>query len=122
MAGAKPASARTISEDDPRHPNQRYAKFEEIVTGAINGCSMENGSNTPDFLLGKFLTDVLRSMDAVMTARAKWYGGDITYWKGRLEAEGAHTEAANAEIERLLERLARNEEDRISRSNCNNGT
>lgn len=40
----------------------------------INKHSMENGSNTPDFILAQYLTNCLRVWNAAMTAREKWYG------------------------------------------------
>lgn len=90
-----------ISTDDPAHPRRRYARFQEIITGAINGCSMENGSDTPDFLLARFLTEQLEAFDRLMRARDEWYGGSHREFKAQLEAEGAHTAAGQAEIERL---------------------
>lgn len=47
----------------------------EIET-AINKCSAENGSNTPDFILANFLMGCLAAFDAAANARTKWYGYD----------------------------------------------
>lgn len=45
----------------------------EIET-AINKCSAENESNTPDFILAEFLTDCLAAFDKAAIAKAKWEG------------------------------------------------
>lgn len=44
------------------------------VEVAINECSAENGSNTPDFILAEFLTDCLTAWDKASMARERWYG------------------------------------------------
>lgn len=46
----------------------------ELFTRAINGASGENASNTPDFILGGFLRDVLEAADKVINDRDRWYG------------------------------------------------
>lgn len=43
----------------------------------INKHSMENGSDTPDFLLAEYLTDCLKAYDNTMQKREKWYGREI---------------------------------------------
>lgn len=48
--------------------------FRNQVEKAINCHSMENGSNTPDFILAEYLTDCLAAFDKASTAREKWYG------------------------------------------------
>lgn len=49
-------------------------EFSNRLREAINCCSKENGSNTPDFILVGFLTEVLDCWDRAVTAREKWYG------------------------------------------------
>jgi len=44
------------------------------IERAINCCSAENGSDTPDFILAEYLTDCLTAYDKAVTAREKWYG------------------------------------------------
>ena len=51
-----------------------YSDFRAEIESAINRQSMENGSNTPDFILAQFLTDCLCAFDAALTARTEWYG------------------------------------------------
>jgi hypothetical protein len=41
---------------------------------AINQCSMENGSDTPDFILAEYLMDCLLAFDYAMQRRKDWYG------------------------------------------------
>ena len=42
--------------------------------GAVNRLSMENGSNTPDWIIGDFIAAVLTAFDSAVNAREKWYG------------------------------------------------
>jgi hypothetical protein len=39
----------------------------------INSNSMENGSNTPDFILAAFLHQCLEAFDAATVERERWY-------------------------------------------------
>lgn len=94
-----------ISESDPAHPNQRYTRFRDQLEGLINEHSMENCSDTPDFMLAELLTDTLMSFDRLMQRRDGWYGGSHRQLKAQLEAEGAHTAAANAQIDTLERQL-----------------
>ena len=43
--------------------------FRQELTKAINRCSMENGSNTPDFILAKYLMDCLNAYDNAVSRR-----------------------------------------------------
>jgi len=49
-------------------------EFEKKLAALINECSMENGSNTPDFLLAKYLVGCLVNYNAAIMARESWYG------------------------------------------------
>lgn len=51
-------------------------KFRDELEGLINANSMENGSNTPDFILADYLTKCLETFDSTINAREKWYGRD----------------------------------------------
>ena len=44
------------------------------ISSAINCHSAENGSNTPDFILGEFLITVLEAWDTACKRRDEWYG------------------------------------------------
>lgn len=58
-------------DDEPETPRPG---FRDAIETVINSYSMENGSNTPDFLLAEYLTDCLAAFDKAVTAREKWYG------------------------------------------------
>lgn len=49
-------------------------EFRKELEALLNSHSMENGSDTPDFLLADFLTRCLQAWDATVTARENWYG------------------------------------------------
>lgn len=62
-----------------KHPMEKYkmnTKFQEELRELINRNSMENGSNTPDFILSEFLNGCLKCFDDSTTKRSKWYGND----------------------------------------------
>lgn len=48
--------------------------FRNQIENAINRHSMENGSNTPDFILAEYLTDCLDAFDKAVASREAWYG------------------------------------------------
>lgn len=49
-------------------------RLRKEIEHAINRCSAENGSNTPDFILAEFLTDCLAAFDKTCNERERWYG------------------------------------------------
>lgn len=52
-------------------------EFGRELEALINRCSMENGSNTPDFILAEYLIGCLQSYDRAVRARDKWYGKEL---------------------------------------------
>ena len=48
--------------------------FRQELETLINRYSLENGSNTPDFILADYLMECLQNFDKTMGARSKWYG------------------------------------------------
>jgi len=54
------------------------SKFENELRALINRQSKENGSNTPDFILAKFLNECLSAFDKAVNERHKWYRPDLT--------------------------------------------
>lgn len=60
---------QTQSEQLPDRPD-----FITELTGLINKYSLENHSNTPDFILSKYLQRCLGVWTECVTHRDKWYG------------------------------------------------
>lgn len=52
----------------------RLTEFRLEIERTINRYSMENESNTPDWILAVFLCRALESFDEAINARDKWYG------------------------------------------------
>ena len=48
--------------------------FEKDLEGLLNRHSRENESNTPDFVLARYLVGCLHAWNAGLTAREEWYG------------------------------------------------
>ena len=62
------------TEDSPEEKPERYSKFQKELESLINRYSMENHSDTPDFILAQFLTEQLKVFDQIVARRDKWYG------------------------------------------------
>jgi hypothetical protein len=50
------------------------ASFREELEVLINQHCMENGSDTPDFILAHYLSDCLEAFDKAVLWRENWYG------------------------------------------------
>lgn len=48
--------------------------LERAIADLLNGFSMENESDTPDFILASYLRDCLRTFARAVRLREKWYG------------------------------------------------
>ena len=62
----------------------------EAITQAINRFSAENGSDTPDFILGKYLSACLDAWNSATKERDRWYGHK-TLTSGITSPEGIPT-------------------------------
>lgn len=51
-------------------------EFRAEIERVVNRYSMENGSNTPDFILAEYLTACLAAFDVAVQQRETWYGRD----------------------------------------------
>jgi len=51
----------------------RSEKFRKELEKLINSLSIENGSNTPDFILAEYLSDSLDAFDKAVVERTAWY-------------------------------------------------
>ena len=49
------------------------SEFRQKLEELINSASMENNSDTPDFILATFLSDSLRSFDEAVAARDRFF-------------------------------------------------
>lgn len=80
-SGDVPGSLFAVaSRDETREEKPRLAdpvlrkEVEGAIASALNRNSLENGSNTPDFILAEYLTDCLAAFDRAVAARDAWYG------------------------------------------------
>ena len=48
-------------------------RFKVDLEMLINKHSMEEGSNTPDFILAQYLSECLKAFDAATRSREQWY-------------------------------------------------
>ena len=56
--------------------------FKKELQNLINRHSMENNSDTPDFILSDYLMDALESYDRAIRRRDLWYGHTTLTKKG----------------------------------------
>ncbi len=64
--------------------------FRKEIENLINKNSMENGSNTPDFILAEYLSSCLKNFDTAVNNREKWYGRKLGQdgFDGAVDATG----------------------------------
>ncbi len=55
---------------------QQCREFKKDLAEVLNKHSMENGSDTPDFILAEFLHGCLMVFDKLMKRRERWYSND----------------------------------------------
>lgn len=49
-------------------------QFELRLEELINEYNLENGSDTPDFILANYLNECIKNFDAAVKQREEWYG------------------------------------------------
>lgn len=74
-----PAKHRKIAMNDDQVPSISGDKteFRKALEHAINCHSMENGSNTPDFVLAQYLADCLAAFDKAVQHREAYFGRGV---------------------------------------------
>lgn len=68
LRGCWPKDDETVTQPRP--------SFKQALTTLINQYSKENDSDTPDFILAKYLTDTLKAFNKATNRREEWYGND----------------------------------------------
>ena len=53
--------------------SESIKSFQEELEALLNRHSMENGSNTPDFILAKYLRGCLEAYNEAVQSRAVWF-------------------------------------------------
>ncbi len=53
-------------------------EFRRRIEAVINDCSMENESDTPDFILADYLKNCLEAFDRAVNARRNWHSKEST--------------------------------------------
>ncbi len=51
-------------------------EFVKAISEVVNRYSIENGSNTPDFILADYIADVVDAWNEAVRRREAWYGRD----------------------------------------------
>lgn len=68
-------------------------EFERELEKLINRCSIENESNTPDYILAGYIGDCLTAFNRAVKERARWCDRNAERIKAVLEAASAHIDA-----------------------------
>lgn len=66
--------------------------LQDEIMQAINRHSAENGSNTPDWILARYLTLCLHAFDGAVREREKWYGRDPVVGPAGIRTDGSATD------------------------------
>lgn len=61
-------------------------KFKKELVELINKHSIENGSDTPDFILAEYINGCLENFNTITLQREKWYGRKRVKSKTKLGA------------------------------------
>ena len=72
--------------------------FRKELTELINRNSIENGSDTPDFILSDYLMNALAAYESAVNKRSKWYG-HTTLTKGGSRPLEIGTDAGLPDVE-----------------------
>ncbi len=67
--------------DHDTEPTAEDDSIERRLRRALNGA--ENGSNTPDLILARFMAEVLPVLDSAIRARDAWYGVELAPGQSR---------------------------------------
>lgn len=57
----------------------KSSEFQRELQALINKHSLENGSNTPDFILASLLENLLVDWNHATRARDRWFGWDVNH-------------------------------------------
>lgn len=57
---------------------EQIDQFKSDLATAVNCCSRENASNTPDFILAEFMERCLQAFEAASKRREDWYGHHLS--------------------------------------------
>lgn len=68
---------------EPSQFHKSYEAFRKDLQDVINRHSMENGSNTPDYLLAEYLIMCLAAFNAGVNMRDQWHGRPVIRPNGR---------------------------------------
>jgi len=60
------------------------SSFESELSSLINKYSLENGSDTPDFILASFLANCLDAWNHAASNRQKWYAPPVCGSEGKM--------------------------------------
>ena len=74
-SGAVDGNIENLVDDDVE--GTTMSDFREELRSLINRQSRENISDTPDFILAKYLNECLAAFDSAVIAREHWYGRKV---------------------------------------------
>jgi hypothetical protein len=70
-----PSDTNTVPQSPQKQDElSTIDKFKHELVHLINRHSLENGSDTPDFIVAEFLVDCLLAVDKMIKRRDEWYG------------------------------------------------
>ena len=74
-----------------RSSDNKIGDFRKELERLLNCMSMENRSDTPDFILAQYMTDCLEAHDRAVNRREVWYGRKTGEPEQVLNAQGSGT-------------------------------
>ena len=74
-----------MDDSTERHASKPDVSFKEELKSLLNRNSMENASNTPDFILAQYMDSCLDAFVTATQQRETWYGRDARPYHDTLE-------------------------------------
>jgi hypothetical protein len=85
-----------------QQPLEGTKTFEGELSILINRYSLENGSNTPDFILGMYLTVCLNNWNQAVKAREQWHGRGHEFPSGAIMPDSLPTKQTEEGAEAVV--------------------
>jgi len=81
-----------MTDDKPDKPadesrEEMCKNFRNELEHLLNRNSMENGSDTPDFILAEYLMGCIKVFDVALEKREEWYGRKTGDWHSESATE-----------------------------------
>ena len=72
-------SSALLADESDTYPDPQPGTFQRALIDLVNAYSIENGSNTPDYIVAGYLEQCLDAFNSAIRCRESWYGRTNEY-------------------------------------------